>query len=171
MQLLICPGYHSARLTVSFVRCLQRRVSPRQLWVLSLGEAGNALPWLLNSSQGPCQNQVLKIIGFSAGVVAAYPLALAWHCRGGQVRLIAMDGWGMPLMGGFPVYRMSHDRWTHDTTYLPSPRESHGYFYAEPAVSHLDFWQSPQATVGTGSLDGLVQGMTALDFIAAALTC
>ena len=169
MQLLICPGYHAPELTGSFLRCLKRQVSPTRLWVVPIWQSWGALPWLFHPRQGPKQDQPLQIIAFSAGVVAAYPLALAWHHRGGHVRLLALDGWGMPLMGGFSICRMSHDRWTHSTTYLPSPGESQGYFYAEPAVDHLFMWQAPHATIGTGAINGAIRKMTALDFIATVL--
>lgn len=128
------------------------------------------LPWLLQPHQAPNLNHPLQIIAFSAGVVAAYPLVLAWQRMGGQVQLLALDGWGMPLLGVENVHRISHDRWTHTTTYWPSPQESAGYFYADPAVDHLSLWKSPQATLGIGDANGSAQVMTALEFITAVLT-
>lgn len=170
MQLLICPGYHSSDLTDDFLRCLKQHVSPTRLWVVPVWQTLGALPWLLQTHEPPDPNQPLQIIAFSAGVVAAYPLVLAWQHMGGQVQLLALDGWGMPLLGAEKVYRISHDRWTHTTTYWPSPQESAGYFYAEPAVDHLFLWQSPQATLGIGDVGGSSQVMTALEFIAMVLT-
>ncbi|MEM6251567.1 MAG: hypothetical protein AAF821_01480 [Cyanobacteria bacterium P01_D01_bin.156] len=112
---------------------------------------------------------MLQIIAFSAGVVVAYPIAMFWQRLGGQVRLLALDGWGMPLIGNLEIYRMSHDLWTHRTTYLPAPTESNGFFYATPTVEHLSLWQSPHATIGMGAINGSEQAMTALDFITAVL--
>ena len=170
MQLIVCPGFHSPELTASFLRGLHRRVSPTRLWVWPISEAWGSVPWLLSDCHGLRKDMWLHIIGFSAGVVASYPLALAWQSMGGKVRLIAMDGWGMPLVGGQSVYRMSHDRYTHLTTCFPSPGEGKGYFYAEPAIDHLSFWRAPHAVCGVGALDGVVQPMTALDFMATVLT-
>ena len=49
-------------------------------------------------------------IAFSAGVVAAVTAAMQWQGEGGKIKgLIAFDGWGVPLLGDFPVYRVSHD--------------------------------------------------------------
>lgn len=168
MQLLICPGYHSADLTHDFLQSLLKVVQPERLWILPMGPIpGAGLPWLLNTESAPHKNQVLHVIGFSAGVVAAYPLVMAWQGIGGTSRLIALDGWGMPLLGMQALYRMSHDRWTHDTTYFPTACESKGYFYAEPAVEHLKLWQSPQVTKGIGAIGTAPQPMTALEFIGA----
>lgn len=167
MQLLLFPGYHSPDLTLAFSRCLRRQVACRQLQVWPI-EHG-AFTWMFHRPRLQHADELLQIIAFSAGVVAAYPVALSWLQQGGRVQFIAMDGWGMPLLGGGSIYRMSHDRYTHLTTYLPSPLESEGYFYADPAVDHLSFWRSPHAVCGVGRLAGVVKPMTALDFIAASL--
>ncbi len=169
MQLLIFPGYHASALTDSFLHSLLRVVTPDRLWVLPLWASPGALPWLLTSPQAPQLNQMLYIIAFSAGVVAMYPLALAWQGMGGTSRVVAVDGWGMPLLGNLAIYRMSHDRWTHRTTYFPSAAESRGYFYAEPAVEHLALWQSPHLARGMGAIGSLPRPMTALEFMQAAL--
>lgn len=168
MHLLICPGYHSPDLTHDFLQVLLRRVTPDRLWVLPIGAAPGGLLWL--SRHGPPNQQPLNVIAFSAGVVAAYPLVMKWQTQGGKSRFITIDGWGMPLPGNLSIYRMSHDRWTHSTTYFPTPRESKGYFYADPAVEHLEIWQSPQKTRGMGTIRASPQPMTALDFVYAALT-
>ncbi|MEM9264838.1 MAG: hypothetical protein AAGA46_04885 [Cyanobacteria bacterium P01_F01_bin.13] len=170
MQLLICPGYHSSDLTHAFLQSLLKVITPDCLWVLPLWASPGALPWLLTSQQAPQQNRPLQIIAFSAGVVAMYPLVLAWHGMGGTSRVIAVDGWGMPLLGDLEIYRMSHDRWTHDTTYFPSVAESRGYFYANPAVEHLTLWQSPHLTWGVGAIGTTPRSMTALEFMCTALT-
>ena len=170
MQLLICPGYHSSDLTHAFLQSLLGVVTPERLWILPIGPIpGAALPWLLTSRQTPQKDQVLQVIGFSAGVVAAYLLVMAWQGMGGTSRLIAVDGWGMPLPGDLSIYRMSHDRWTHRTTHFPTADESQGSFYAYPAVDHLALWQSPHMTKGVGSIGNLPRSMTALEFISAVL--
>lgn len=170
MRLLVFPGYHSPDLTASFLRSLRRRVAPGQLWVWPISQTWGDLPGVLFDQQTGQPDALLHIITFSAGAVAAYPWAMAWQRWGGRVRLIAMDGWGMPLVGGGSIYRMSHDLYTHRTTYFPSPMEGEGYFYADPAIAHLSFWRSPHAVCGMGAIDGVVQPMTALDFIATVLT-
>ncbi|MGD1856199.1 MAG: hypothetical protein ACFB2W_18305 [Leptolyngbyaceae cyanobacterium] len=170
MQLLICPGYHAAELTQSFLRSLSSDLSLDNVWQLPIWVVPGSLPWLLGDKNAPRIDRPLSVIAFSAGVVGAYPLVLAWQNMGGTGRLIAVDGWGMPLPGILSVYRMSHDRWTHSTTYFPSPQESKGYFYSHPAVAHLDLWQSPQQSQGFGSIGGVVRPMSALDFVGAALT-
>lgn len=66
---------------------------------------------------------------------------------GGQIKaLIALDGWGVPLGGNFPIYRLSHDSFTHwSSALLGGGTES---FYADPPVEHLELWRSPQTTKG-----------------------
>ncbi|NJK53546.1 MAG: hypothetical protein HC936_13370 [Leptolyngbyaceae cyanobacterium SU_3_3] len=57
-----------------------------------------------------------------------------------------MDGWGVPLGGDFPIYRVSHDRFTHwSSAWWVAGLDS---FYADPAVAHLDLWRSPQTVQG-----------------------
>ncbi|ESA37196.1 tr [Leptolyngbya sp. Heron Island J] len=170
MQLLIFSGYHSPDLTHAFLQSLLRVTTPERLWVLPIWAAPVALPWLLSSRQAPRRDCLLQVIAFSAGVVAAYPLLLAWQRLGGNCRLIAVDGWGMPLPGNLTIYRISHDRWTHRTTYFPTAAESQGYFYAQPAVDHLQLWRSPDVATGIGSLGATTCSMTAIEFISAVLT-
>ena len=169
MQLLICPGYHSSDLTHSFLGALLGEITPERLWIRPIWTSPGALPWLFTSPQGPQLDRRLQIIAFSAGGVAAYPLMLAWQGMGGTGCLIAVDGWGMPLWGDLTIYRLSHDRWTHDTTYFPSASESRGYFYCHPGVDHLSLWHSPQLSRGMGSIGMAPSTMTALDFICAVL--
>jgi hypothetical protein len=60
---------------------------------------------------------------------------------------MAIDGWGVPLWADFPVYSLSPDRFAYETTRgLRSPQLCH--FYADPSVSHLDLWESPQRALG-----------------------
>lgn len=89
----------------------------------------------------------LVLIAFSAGVVGAIVAAHLWQQQGGFVQaLIAIDGWGVPLWGAFPIHRFSHDHWTHwSSAWLGAGKDS---FYADPAVPHLTLWQSPQTVAG-----------------------
>ena len=170
MQLLISPGFYSPELTAAFLQSLCSVVTPERLWVLPACLFAEGFSKASSNYQQILQyDQPLHIIAFSAGVVAAYPIALTWQAMGGISHMIAMDGWGMPLLGNFRVHRLSHDRWTHDTTYFPSASESAGAFYADPAVDHLTLWQSPNAAQGRGEIGGIWQSMTALEFIVAAL--
>ena len=89
----------------------------------------------------------LVFMSFSAGVVGSMGAALMWQQFGGQVEaLIAVDGWGVPLAGNFPIYRISHDHFTHWSSALLGC--GHESFYAAPAVEHLEIWRNPQTTQG-----------------------
>jgi hypothetical protein len=92
-------------------------------------------------------NTSLVFLSFSAGVVGAIGAARTWQRAGGQVKaFIAVDGWGVPLRGEFPLYRLSHDSFTHWSSLpLGGVAES---FYADPPVSHLELWRSPQTVWG-----------------------
>ncbi|WP_421656938.1 hypothetical protein [Leptothermofonsia sp. ETS-13] len=86
-------------------------------------------------------------IGFSAGVAGAIGAAWGWQWWGGKVKaLIALDGWGVPLVGNFPIHRVSHDYFTHWSSALLGAGEDS--FYAEPGVEHLDLWRSPHTASG-----------------------
>jgi len=93
------------------------------------------------------QHGPLLFIAFSAGVVGAIAAARQWQRWGGQVKaLLALDGWGVPLYGGFPIHRLSHDHFTHwSSALLGGGPES---FYAEPAVPHQELWRSPHCVQG-----------------------
>lgn len=89
----------------------------------------------------------LVFISFSAGVVGAIGAAWAWQHLGGCVKaFIAIDGWGVPLYGDFPIHRISHDYFTHWSSGLLGSGEDS--FYADPAVEHLDMWHKPQIIRG-----------------------
>lgn len=86
-------------------------------------------------------------ISFSAGVVGAIGAACLWQLLGGRVKaFIAIDGWGVPLQGNFPIHRMSHDYFTHWSSCLLGSGQNN--FYAQPAVDHLSMWKSPQTVQG-----------------------
>jgi hypothetical protein len=85
-------------------------------------------------------------IAYSAGVVGALGAARRWHEQFPVHAFIALDGWGVPLAAPFPVYHLSHDWLTHlGVTFT---NRLAGTFYAEPAVSHLELWRSPQMVTG-----------------------
>lgn len=105
------------------------------------------LSFLRKHLGAPAHASPLLFIGFSAGVVGAMGAAAVWQMQLGKVRgLIALDGWGVPLLGNFPIHRVSHDAFTHwSSALLGAGQES---FYAEPAVEHLELWRSPDKTSG-----------------------
>ncbi|MEM8780207.1 MAG: hypothetical protein AAGF26_15320 [Cyanobacteria bacterium P01_G01_bin.49] len=103
------------------------------------------LEYLEKNCQKTCQE--LVILSFSAGVVGA--ISAAWGCQlqGKRVKqFIAFDGWGVPLQGNFPIYRISHDEFTHWSSALLGTGKIS--FYADPPVEHLALWRSPQMVKG-----------------------
>lgn len=93
------------------------------------------------------QDHPVSIIAFSAGVVGAIAAAQYWHHRGIAIaNFIAIDGWGVPLAADFPIFRMSHDHFTHWSSALLGAGELN--FYADPAVGHLKLWQAPDQAMG-----------------------
>lgn len=153
MYLLVCPGIHSPALTASFLQELQRHrngnlssikilVFPAEIAPVYSGR--HILQFLRESEVG---NTPITAIAFSAGVVGAIAALRTWQRQGKAVRgFIALDGWGVPLAGNFPIYRLSHDYFTHwSSTLLGGGREG---FYADPGVEHLQLWRSPQTVWG-----------------------
>jgi len=159
VSVVICPGFHPPELTQGFLTGLGRHqqydiVFPTDQYppyscfhLLDFLRQQLGNPVRGDQSFQPMLQMPLLFIGFSAGVIAAIGAAWAWQLMGGQVRaLIAVDGWGMPLYGDFPIHRVSHDYFTHwSSTLFGGGRDS---FYADPAVPHLDLWRSPQAVQG-----------------------
>jgi hypothetical protein len=160
MRLIICPGVHDPILTSEFLKALEmagdRSLSPFNPLVVPTGNvpaysAPHILGFLhdrLTPELGNQQYSVpLMFIGFSAGVVGAIATAHLWQAAGGTIAgLIALDGWGVPLLGDFPIYRLSHDSFTHwSSALLGAGGDS---FYAEPTVTHLDLWRSPHRATG-----------------------
>ncbi|NJK38536.1 MAG: hypothetical protein HC835_13195 [Oscillatoriales cyanobacterium RM2_1_1] len=156
MVVVICPGVHGPDLTDQFLQGLRA----------DLNSSDSSLtwnPWLTVPTEdypaysGPDllrflqqnlpQGSPITLIGFSAGVVGATGAAWGWQQTGGPVRgFIALDGWGVPRLGGFPYYRLSHDQFTHwSSGVLGQGNES---FYADPPVDHLQLWRSPQTIQG-----------------------
>ena len=148
MPIIIIPGIHSPELTNCFVEAVQNSIQQEYL-ILPTDkylpyDALSIYQWL---EQARSPSQPMSFITFSAGVVGGIGAALAWQLRGGQVQsFIAFDGWGMPLVGSFPIYRVSHDRFTDWSSGILGGGT--GSFYADPTVSHLDLWRSPNICLG-----------------------
>lgn len=155
MTVVICPGIHESKLTDQFLEGLF--VNWRSL--------SNSSHFLVCPTQDYTPYSVIDIskflwysksitidvpllfIAFSAGVVGAVGAAYTWQLQGGQVKaFIAIDGWGMPLTGNFPIYRVSHDYFTHWSWGIFANGDES--FYAYPSVEHLEIWRSPQTTSG-----------------------
>ncbi len=116
MKIIICPGIHSQRLTDSFTANLKidtdLLVLPTQQY-LPYG-SWDIYRWLERQLCSLNKAEPLLFITFSAGVVGGMGAAIAWQIGGGNIRgLIAIDGWGVPIIANFPIYRLSHDYFTH----------------------------------------------------------
>ncbi|MBE9038209.1 hypothetical protein [aff. Roholtiella sp. LEGE 12411] len=158
MSIIICPGIHEPELTESFrvglldIVCnsaIARNsanilVYPgKDVLVLS---ALHILQFLRERLSNSLESPII-FISFSAGVVGAIGAAHLWQLLGGRVKaFIAIDGWGVPLQGNFPIHRMSHDYFTHWSSCLLGSGQNN--FYAEPVVDHLSIWRSPQTVQG-----------------------
>ncbi len=167
-MIIVCPGIHDSGLTESFVKgalspiTSEILVFPGQgaicLSAVHIGE-------FLDQQLGNRRKSPLIFISFSAGVVGAITTALTWQFQGGHVQaFIAIDGWGVPLWGNFPIHRLSHDYFTHWSSVLLGSGADN--FYAEPAVEHLSLWRSPQTVPGWG-VNSLTppRSLTAAEFL------
>jgi hypothetical protein len=158
MSVIICPGMHQQNLTESFLSdwlslIADSGISLNVENILVFPEQGiltlsafHILQFLHHSLKNRLESPVI-FISFSAGVVGAIIAAMQWQVFGGHVKaFIAIDGWGMPLGGNFPIHRLSHDYFTHwSSASLSSGKDN---FYAEPPVDHLSMWRSPQKVMG-----------------------
>ena len=164
MNIIICPGIHKLELTRGFLEGLQWRGNEH---LSGDGQIGNV--WIFPTQEYPAYSAVCILqfleecrlktlsdpstelpvifISFSAGVVGAIGAAWGWQLLGRQVKaFIAVDGWGVPLSGNFPIHRLSHDYFTHwSSALLGSGNDS---FYADPSVDHLQLWHQPQDVRG-----------------------
>lgn len=156
MSIFICPGFHSSQFTQCFKQELlsgsssldlteKIRIFPAQSYTTL--SALHILQELINSYGQPAKSPPIVFISFSAGVVGAMGAAWGWESMGGSVKAaIAIDGWGVPLGGNFPIHRLSHDYFTHATSIVLN-RQTES-FYADPAVEHLQMWRSPSTVRG-----------------------
>ncbi|MBW4612135.1 MAG: hypothetical protein KME21_02435 [Desmonostoc vinosum HA7617-LM4] len=157
MSIIICPGINEPDLTENFVSgCLglvcdrPQQNAANILIVPSQGflslSALHSWQFLRDRLGNQIKSPVI-FISFSAGVVGAIGAAYLWQLIGGCVKaFIAIDGWGVPLAGNFPIHRLSHDYFTHWSSCLLGSGQNN--FYAEPAVDHLSMWRSPQTVKG-----------------------
>ena len=145
MTIIICPGVHPPELTDRFIRSLELQnylVLPTEIYLPYNAIAVSQ--WL--DRQALSKTQALSWIAFSAGVVGGFGAAIAWQLQGGKIHsFIAFDGWGVPLMANFPIYRVSHDYFTHWSSSILGAGLG---FYVEPAVEHLELWRSPISCCG-----------------------
>jgi hypothetical protein len=158
MVTILCPGFHHPTLTTDFLNAIYPNWRSREelgrLFIYPIPDylAYDAFKIIdfLQHSLGDLSSIIeipVTFIGFSAGVVGAMGAAWLWQQQGGHVQgLIALDGWGMPILGHFPVYRMSHNYFTHwSSALLGNGIES---FWADPTVEHLELWRSPDTVKG-----------------------
>jgi len=158
MEVAICPGIHNPKLTEEFLRALSSQwghrdyvespsVTPVRVFPTQDYPAYSAIDILHFLCSQESAGKSLIFVSFSAGVVGAIGAAWGWQGLGGKVKVfIAVDGWGVPLGGNFPIHRVSHDEFTHwSSALLGSEGES---FYADPQVGHLELWRSPQTAKG-----------------------
>lgn len=158
MNVFICPGIHSTELTRSFLEGWESLLSANLNLNISENlrifpaesyknlSAFHILRFLQECYGKPQTALPLVCISFSAGNVGTIGAAWGWQMLGGRVQaVIAIDGWGVPLVGNFPIHLLSHDRLTHDTSLSWHQDES---FYADPAVDHLEIWRSPAQVSG-----------------------
>jgi hypothetical protein len=167
MSIIICPGIHEPELTESFKVGLLDMVSngaiaynPANILVypgkdVLVLSAFHLLEFLRDRLTNSLKSPII-FISFSAGVVGAIGAAHLWQLLGGHVKaFIAIDGWGVPLQGNFPIHRMSHDYFTHWSSGLLGSGQNN--FYAEPAVDHLSIWRC-LTTSRPASTPEIVQG-------------
>lgn len=152
MKVIICPGVHDPQLSDRFLSSLfdlkkDATASEWQNQFLTFPTAKypaysayHLYCWL--KLQNPAREE-LFFIAFSAGVVAAIGAIAALKLQKIQTSgLVAIDGWGVPLWGKFPIYRFSHDYFTHWSSALLGTGQTG--FYSDPAVEHLAMWHSPE---------------------------
>lgn len=152
MTILICPGIHAPDLTEKWLRGIQLGGDwNQQQWLLYPAPQWPAYspPQILQFLQTHCGENPdpITFISFSAGVVGAIGAARSWQTAGHIVhKFIACDGWGVPLVGDFPIYRLSHDYFTHWSSALLGAGADN--FYADPPVDHQQLWSYPHTTAG-----------------------
>jgi hypothetical protein len=163
---IICPGIHDRTLTQEFL--LDLAWPEENLLVVPTRDC----PPYSAVSMGQWVRDRLSLeeptiwLAFSAGVVGAIGAAWGWQLAGGKVlAFIALDGWGVPLFGNFPIHRLSHDRFTHwSSALLGAGADS---FYADPAVEHLDLWRSPSTACGWRISSGIGRSLEPTRTVAA----
>ncbi|MGC9504258.1 hypothetical protein [Baaleninema sp.] len=148
MTIYICPGVHDRHLSQSGLQALDL---PRHRCLVLPTDTHppyspfHVFQFLQQQEISP--TDPLIFLSFSAGVVGAIATAWGWRQLGGTVTaFFACDGWGVPLFGDFPIYRISHDLQTHrESSFLGAGDDR---FYADPPVSHLELWERPDRAEG-----------------------
>ena len=153
--IVICGGIHDFSLTEEFVNSFVQNIKLDFYHQVCVIPQPDIAPYdvkqidryLKEQHKGATTPDRLILIGFSAGVVGLLGLARKWQRQGGTIAsFFAFDGWGVPLWENFPCYRLSHDLFTHQTSHWLGGNPE--CFYAEPDVSHLDFWGSNMSIEG-----------------------
>lgn len=150
LPVMVCPGFHDARLTAQWVRSLPPFAEPHVIKAFPANPLAvfDELVQILGSPvvNQPNQTQPIVAVGFSAGVVGLAGALALWQQQGGRVaKLFAFDGWGVPVIG-VPVCRLSHDSFTHWSTLPLGAGEVN--FYADPPAEHLQLWGEPERVNG-----------------------
>ena len=145
LTVLLCPGFHDEALTAGFVRSLPAFVTAHTVTAFPANPFST-----FEHLKYTFQQQPVVAIGFSAGVVGLAGALTIWQQQGGRIaKLIAIDGWGVPIVG-IPASRMSHDLLTHWSS-LPldiATEKTDVNFYADPGVDHLMMWGAPEQVIG-----------------------
>lgn len=150
IPLIVLPGVHSQQFTKEFLRVLQGSLSNQHIYVFPTDTSPaycsvSILEFLWDRIT--IRSTPIMVIAFSAGVAGAIPALNLWQFQGGRVAgLLAIDGWGVPAVGNFPIYRLSHDYFTHWSSELLGAGVKS--FYADPTVEHLELWRSPHTCSG-----------------------
>lgn len=166
MAIAICPGFHPPSLTDEFLEVVDLPAPRIRLTGCPLDGRGLFKEWVEAFGYPRDCEYKITVISYSAGGVGAIAACWLWHQAGGQIQsLIALDAWGVVLMGPFPIYRLSHDYFTHCSSSLLGLGD--GGFYATPGVDHWQLWRSPHTAIGYGQIYGKTWGlkMTATEFI------
>lgn len=171
MKIIICPGIHDRALTESFLQGLALP-APAVIFPASGYSPVSAVrvwQFLRDNIGEPSQSEAIILICFSAGVVGAIGAAWQWQMWGGKIEaFFALDGWGVPLLGNFPIHRGSHDYFTHWSSRLLGMGEDS--FYADPPVAHLQLWREPATVSGWWQVsEGNTLRTTASEFLTALL--
>jgi pimeloyl-ACP methyl ester carboxylesterase len=191
---VICPGFHAPNLTDRAIACLDLPVSIRTI-VIPTDQIVPCDPVrianyierdLLTSGVIPEQLAPIKLnfLGFSAGTIGALGAAWLWRDRAQLGAIILCDGWGVPVLPVWDwftdhqqptiapkIYRVSHDRWTHDTWSrmgIATPS-----FVADPEVEHLTLWRDLDRVQGCSinAAGQPIAPLSATDYIRQCLGC
>lgn len=169
LPLIVLPGVHDQQCTQELVAVLEPLLPDQPIHVFPTGInpaycSVSILGFLWDRIT--IRSTPILVIAFSAGVAGAIPALNLWQLQGGNVAgLMAIDGWGVPAVGDFPIYRLSHDYFTHWSSALLGTGEIN--FYADPPVEHLAMWRSPDTCLGwrVTSPESPRTSTTALEFI------